>query len=167
MFSNHYRRARIHLNVHFKRPTERNISHLHRDQSCTICHPAERSTPQFDSFFEWYHTEYRGAISYTRYTQQYFEELEFSEGDAIWVTLIDLIFSIRYVITPAISFEALQQEIWNAYSITQGFQLDPHFVIYPYSETSFLTPRESEESSEKSEESLLLELDFDIYQEDL
>ncbi|PKC00238.1 hypothetical protein RhiirA5_382599 [Rhizophagus irregularis] len=40
---------------------------------------------------------------------------------------------------------ALQQEIWNVYSITQGFRLDLFIIAYNYSEIKFSTSPGSEE----------------------
>ncbi len=80
--------------------------------------------------------------------------------------MIDLIYSIRYAYTPDTSFEALQQELWNAHNISQGFQLSPYQFVDQYNELSFLTPQGSDNSSE---DSLFLpeEPAFDLYSEDL
>ena len=168
MFRDHFEKNRTHDNIHFDTKL-RNVAHIHRDRSCDLCYlPEHIETSNFNSFWNWYHTEYPCAISYTIYTQQYFEELKYSEGNDIWLTIIDLIYTIRYTYIPDGSFEALQQHIWNAYATTQGFQLDPFSTLYAHSDTDPLTPRSSSASS--SRESLTpvpQEPAFDIFHEDL
>src|SRR6266496_6617907 len=166
MFSTHFQRNNIHDRVHqaLNRP---NITSQHRDKSCNLCYlPEVVSTNNFNTFWEWYISEYP-ARAFSWYTQQYFKELSYVEGEDIWLAIIDLIFSIRYSYTPVISFEGLQQEIWNAYNITQGFQLALFTVTFRHSELSFITPEDSEDSSERSTPAITELNDFDLYTEDL
>jgi len=163
MFSNHFQRNNTHDRIH-QNLRRTNITAYHRDRSCEHCYPPDLILSEnFNTFWNWFSSEFP-ANTYTRYTQQYLEELAYVEGDDIWLTLIDLIFSIRYAYTPTLDFEALQQELWNVYNITQGFRLDPYFEAYQYSKTLYITPQDSKESSEGS---LPVEPEFDIYTEDL
>ncbi|PKY58643.1 hypothetical protein RhiirA4_429862 [Rhizophagus irregularis] len=145
MFVAHFQRNINHDRLHqdLRSP---NITYRHRDRSCIHCYPPELLlSNNFSTFWDWYSSEYP-AITYTRYTQQYLEELSYVEGDDIWIAIIDLIFSIRYSDTPTLSFELLQQEIWNVYSITQGFRLDLFIIAYNYSEINFSTLPDLEET---------------------
>ncbi|PKC57067.1 hypothetical protein RhiirA1_473076 [Rhizophagus irregularis] len=144
MFVAHFQRNINHDRLHqdLRSP---NITYRHHDRSCIHCYPPELLlSDNFSTFWDWYSSEYP-AITYTRYTQQYLEELSYVEGEDIWIAIIDLIFSIRYSDTPILNFEALQQEIWNVYSITQGFRLDLFIIAYNYSEIKFSTSPGSEE----------------------
>ncbi|PKK76506.1 Piwi-domain-containing protein, partial [Rhizophagus irregularis] len=126
-----------------------NITYRHRDKSCNSYYPPDLLiSDRFATFWDWISTEY-SARAYTFYTQQYFEELAYSEGDNIWIAIVDLLLSIRYFCTPTSDPIALQQELWNIYTITNSFQLDPFLVAYSYSETSFITPPSSDNSSEE------------------
>ena len=77
-----------------------NITTVHRDRSCEHCYPPELVlSDSFSIFWTWYSLEYP-AQTFTRYTQQYFEELSYSEGEDIWTNIVDLICSIRYSHSP-------------------------------------------------------------------
>lgn len=133
MFHRHFNKNLHHDNIHHQ--TGRiNITSTHRDRSCEHCYPPDLIiTEKFNTFWTWYSTEYP-AKSYTRYTQQYLEELSYSEGDDIWLVIIDLVFSVRYYFTPNTEFRILQQNIWNVFCATNEFQLDPYLITYEESE---------------------------------
>jgi hypothetical protein len=148
MFDNHFARNLTHDRIHIETGRE-NIAYRHRDKSCDSCYPPDLLiSDRFATFWDWISTEY-SARTYTFYTQQYFEELAYSEGDNIWIAIVDLLLSIRYFRAPTSDPTALQQEFWNIYTITNSFQLDPFLVAYSYSETSFITPPASDNSSEE------------------
>jgi len=176
MFDDHFRRNTSHDNFH-QRLGIPNVTAYHRDKSCKRCYPPDLlHSENFIIFWNWYSTEYP-AETFTRYTQQYLEELSYAEGDNIWTAIIDLICSIRYSHTPTNDPETLQQEFWNIYIISQGFNIDPYLVAYDFSETSYTTPPLSEQSpSETRPPSSTLYLEepdeypnepvFDLYQEE-
>jgi hypothetical protein len=113
-----------------------NVTDTHQDRSCEHCYPPDLIiTEKFNTFWTWYSTEYP-AKSYTRYTQQYLEELSYSEGDNTWLVIVDLVFSIRYFFTPHVEFRTLQQDIWNVFCTTNEFQLDPYLIIYEESDSN-------------------------------
>jgi hypothetical protein len=160
MFDAHFRKNITHDRLHQSLRSS-NITRRHRDRSCRHCYPPDSVLSEtFCVFWNWYSSHYP-AQTYTHFTQQYFEELAYVEGDNIWIAVIDLILSIRYAYTPAVDFISLQQDIWNIFTITQGFQLDPYTVAYTYSETSFTSSIESEDSAEEQEPK------FDIFLEEL
>ena len=162
MFETHFRKNITHDRIH-QRLGLSNITRNHRDKSCRDCYPSDLLfSDNFSIFWTWYSSEYT-AQSFTYFTQQYLEELAYVTGEDIWIAIIDLILSIRYSHIPSIDFETLQQEIWNIYNISEGFQIDPYLVAYDYSETS-VTPSDSEEDNSSLEE---LGPVFDLYQEDL
>lgn len=148
MFENHFERNSIHDGIHLETGRD-NITYRHRDRSCNSCYPPDLLvSSRFATFWDWISIEYF-ARTYTFYTQQYFEELAYSEGEDIWIAIVDLILSIRYFRAPTTDPIAFQQEIWNIYIVTDRFRLDPFLVAYTYSETSFITPPVSESSSEE------------------
>lgn len=148
MFGNHFDKNSIHDRIHLETGRD-NITYRHRDKSCNSCYPPDLLVSnQFATFWDWISIEYF-ARTYTFYTQQYFEELAYSEGEDIWIAIVDLLLSIRYFRAPTNDPIAFQQEIWNIYIVTNRFQLDPFLVAYTYSETSFITPPVSDNSSEE------------------
>ena len=165
MFDRHFRKNQQHDRIH-QRLGLSNVTQHNRDKSCEHYYPLDLVLLRnFNNFWNWYSSKYP-ARTYTRYTQQYLEELLYVKGNDIWLAVIDLIYSIRYAYTPDTSFEALQQELWNAHNISQGFQLSPYQFVDQYNELSFLTPQGSDNSSEDSL-FLLEEPAFDLYSEDL
>ena len=120
MFDRHFQRNIQHDRIHQR--TERpNITDIHRDRSCEHCYPPDLNlSNNFQNFWNWYSTEYP-ARSYTFYTQQFLEELSYRENDEIWLVIIDLIFSIRYLYTPHTDLLAIQQAVWNAFCATNEF----------------------------------------------
>jgi len=97
------------------------------------------------------------VTDYTRYTQQYFEEIAYSTTNtALEDTIASLVFSIRYVDLEPIDYTILRQDFINAYNITNGFQQDPNEVLYQISETTSSPEPENQDdtSSETSEEDL-------------
>ena len=165
MFNRHFQKNQQHNRIH-QRLGLSNVTQHNCDKLCEHCYPLDLVLSRnFNNFWNWYSSKYP-ARTYTRYTQQYLEELSYVEGNDIWLAVIDLIYSIRYAYTPDTSFEALQQELWNAHNISQGFQLSPYQFVDQYNELSFLTPQGSDNSSE---DSLFLpeEPAFDLYSEDL
>ena len=159
-----------------------NITLYHKDKSCPLCYQAEEDTSEnFDNFWNWFSSEYP-TRTYNWYTQQSFLELFHSEGEEIWEALGNLLLSVRYYYLPSITFEGLQQEVWNVFNLTDGFYID-HYQL-DFSETT-TTPEEYQENllsdsseehnystpegTEYSEEEPLLWLPpaFDIFSEDL
>ena len=136
MFRRHFNKNLHHDNIH-NRTGRTNITDQHRDRSCEHCYPPDSVlTDKFDNFWTWFGTEHP-AKSYTRYTQQYLEELSYVEGDDIWITVIDLIFSVRYYYTPQLDFEALQQDIWNVFCSTNEFQESPYTYNYEENDSEY------------------------------
>lgn len=163
MFISHFQKNINHDRIH-RELRSFNITFRHRDRSCAHCYPPELLlSDNFSTFWNWYSSEFP-ATTYTRYTQQYLEELSYVEGDDVWIALIDLIFSIRYSDTPTIGFEALQQEIWNVYSITEGFRLDLFLIAYNYREANFTTQLGPDTNLEDIPP-IFNEEEFDIYED--
>ncbi|CAI2191503.1 13538_t:CDS:2, partial [Funneliformis geosporum] len=113
--------------------------------SCYICYPPEQVTSErFQQFWNWITAEYP-AVTFTRYTQQYLEELNYTylyigTANAVNDVLHNLIFSIRYNIGFDESPVVVRQNIYNAFILTRGFALDPLFVLYQISETTSVPP---------------------------
>ena len=156
MFQSHFDRNTIHDAIHQQFGLN-NITAYHRDYSCNSCYPSEIPlTPTFQHFLDWISSNYP-IIEYTRYTQQYFEEVAYSTTPAdLNNTLHSLIFSIRYADLEIIDYTLLRQDFINAYNITNGFQQDPNEVLYQISETTSSPEPEnlSDTSSTTSEEDL-------------
>ena len=140
MFDEHYLNNRRHNQLHTYL-NQRNITRYHRNKSCYICYPPDLVTSErFQHFWNWYTIEYP-ATTFTRYTQQYLEELNYTylyigTADAVNTALEDLIFSIQYQVGFAESPTTVRQNIYNAFIITQGFGLDPLQLLYQISETT-------------------------------
>lgn len=156
MFQNHFDRNTLHDAIH-RQLGLNNIATYHRDFSCNHCYPSEIPlTPTFQHFLDWITSNYP-VIEYTRFTQQYFEEVAYSTTTAdIDNTLHSLIFSVRYADLEPIDYTLLRQDLINAYNITNGFQQDPNEVLYQISETTTSPEPDnlSDASSETSEEEI-------------
>ncbi|CAB5352143.1 unnamed protein product [Rhizophagus irregularis] len=129
MFQNHFNRNAIYDAIH-RQLGLNNIAAYHRDLS---------------------------FIEYTRYTQQYFEEVAYSITNAdIDNAIHNLLFSIRYTDIEPIDYTLLRQDLINAYNLTNGFQQDPNEVLYQVSETTTSPEPEvlSDTTSENSEEEI-------------
>ncbi|GES79916.1 hypothetical protein GLOIN_2v1791382 [Rhizophagus clarus] len=156
MFQNHFNRNTLHDAIH-RQLGLTNVATYHRDFSCNNCYPSEVPlTPTFQHFLDWISSNYP-VIEYTRFTQQYFEEVAYSVNTAdIDNTIHDLIFSIRYADIELIDYTQLRQDFINAYNITNGFQQDPNEVLYQISETTTSPEPEnlSDTQSDTSEEDI-------------
>ena len=98
MFTTHFRKNNTHDRIH-RDTGSSNITQQHCDKSCEHCYPPDLIlSDNFNVFRNWYSLSYP-ARTFTRYTQQYLEELSYVEGDDIWTAIIDLILSIRYTYT--------------------------------------------------------------------
>ena len=159
MFNEHYllnqRHNRLHITLN-----RNNIVAQHRDRSCYFCYPPEPVTSErFQHFWNWYTTEYP-ATTFTRYTQQYIEELNYTylyigSADAVNQVIFSLIFSIRYNAGFGESPTTVRQNIYNAFVLTQGFALDLLYQLYQISETTSIPPSETTKTTEESDLTIL------------
>ncbi|RGB27844.1 hypothetical protein C1646_768598 [Rhizophagus diaphanus] len=156
MFQNHFQRNNIHDTIH-RQLGLNNIAAYHHDSSCNNCYLSEIPlTPTFQHFLDWISSNYP-VIEYTRYTQQYFEEVAYSITNAdIDNTIHNLLFSIRYTDIEPIDYTLLRQDLINAYNLTNRFQQNPNEVLYQVSETTTSPEPEalSDTTSENSEEEI-------------
>ena len=154
MFDEHYLNNRRHNQLHVQL-NQRNITTYHRDKSCYICYPPELATSEhFQYFWNWYTAEYP-ATTFTRYTQQYLEELNYTylyigSADAVNTALEDLIFSVQYQVGFAESPTTVRQNIYNAFILTQGFSVDPLHILYQISETTTAPPSVASSESDST-----------------
>ena len=154
MFDEYYLINRRHNQLHIQL-NRRNITTYHRDKSCYICYPPELATSErFQYFWNWYTAEYP-ATTFTRYTQQYLEELNYTylyirTADAVNTALEDLIFSIQYQVGFAESPITIRQNIYNAFILTHGFSLDPLNLLYQISETTTAPPSVTTDETEST-----------------
>ncbi|CAB4424286.1 unnamed protein product [Rhizophagus irregularis] len=157
MFQNHFDRNTIHDAIHRQLGLD-NVTAYHHDLSCNNCYPSEIPlTPTFQHFLDWISSNYP-VVEYTRYTQQYFEEVAYLITNTdIDNAIHNLLFSIRYAdIEPTIDYTLLRQDLINAYNLTNGFQQDPNEVLYQVSETTTSPEPEvlSDTETENSEEDI-------------
>jgi len=152
MFHQHFAKNNTHNQVH-NYLGESNITTYHQDLSCSRCYPADPSNYRFQNFWDWFSLSY-SAFDFTRYTQQYFEELSYIDEEETNEILSRLIFSIRYLDISLLDLTLIQQDIYNAYHLTEGFQLDPNEILYNISETTSTPEPEVITESDTSEEDL-------------
>ncbi|CAI2200617.1 8441_t:CDS:1, partial [Funneliformis geosporum] len=112
------------------------------------------TTERFRHFWNWITVEYP-AVTFTRYTQQYIEELNYTylyigTADAVNNVLQNLIFSIRYNVGFEVSPITVRQNIYNAFIITRGFALDPLHTLYQISETTSIPPSVTSDDTEST-----------------
>jgi len=144
MFDEHYLNNRQHNQLHINFNSN-NITAYHRDRSCYICYPPELvTTERFQHFWNWIIAEYPAA-TFTWYTQQYIEELNYTylyigTADAVNNVIHNIIFSIRYNIRFDVSPVTVRQNIYNAFILTRGFALDPLHTLYQISEKTSIPP---------------------------
>ena len=101
------------------------IKTYNRDLSCSHCYPPEDSLSiEFHNFWTWISNNFL-AISYTSYTQQFFEEIFYTEEVDLYIAIRNLLFSIRYADLAHIDYALLRQSFINEYSVTSGFQPNP------------------------------------------
>ena len=153
MFQTHIERNDIHDQFH-RILRRRNITTYHRDRSCDFCYPFEIPlTNRFRNFWNWYSIEYP-AEGFSRYTQQYLEELFYTQGiEETWEAVYRLVFSVRYIRIPEDSYAVIRQIIYNVYINTQGFTLDPFTVLYIASETT--SPVSQDDSLDQNQGQLI------------
>jgi Retrotransposon gag protein/Zinc knuckle len=129
---NHIFHNRTHDSLHQQLGLD-NIVTYHRDYSCPRCYPPEQPSIEFHNFWNWISTNYP-AISYSRYSQQFLEELYYTPHSGFESGIQDLLFSIRYADIDYINYTTLRQNFINEYFLTSGFQPDPN--EYQVSETT-------------------------------
>ena len=73
-----------------------NITNYHRDLSWPRYYPSEDTLSiEFYNFWNWISAEYP-AISYTSYTQQFFEEIHYTIPSELDIAVRNLLITIRF-----------------------------------------------------------------------